>query len=212
MNLLNNEQYKRFFFSGIDNKEDVKEGIIYFASKQVYSGHKNDDWYSLPNEMLLEEILGNAVPKYRQFYRFVTLNDQYKKYNFDVDLDQIRKELEEKVESLLESGDMIKTKAGIFITRGEAQRLDSKPYYQYGEGMQGEETWTRQLYRILEKLETLEKSNILEYYECWIFTKLQRAILRNEPDEIPYMERAYQLFEKRKQKIKEERSKEESGR
>lgn len=201
MDLLKDERFKRFFFYGIDNKEEAKEGIIYFSSKEVYNRHEHDDWYQLPNEMLIKEIIDESVLIYRQFYRFVTLNDEYKNFEFDVDIRMLQQELGHKIKELLYNNKMIDTKAGVFITREEAIRLEGNRCYIYGEGFSGEEGWTKQIYTILNDLKKMEQTDKVRYYECWIRTKLQRAISRADEEEISYVKKACQIFEERKKKI-----------
>ena len=198
MDLLKSETYKRFFYHGIENKEEMKEGILYFSSREIYEKHQNENWYKISNEMIIKEL---ATSRYRQFYRFSILNDEYNRCNFNVDYNKINQELQEKVKELLESGKMINTKAGIFFIREESQRLNSMPYYVYGRGLLGEQGWTKQIYNILINLEKLENENILEYYECWMNTKLQRVVGRANTEEIRYTQRAYQLFQERKDKM-----------
>ena len=201
MDLLKSETYKRFFYHGIENKEEMKEGILYFSSREIYVKHQNEHWYKISNEMIIKEIIDLATSRYRQFYRFSILNDEYNRCNFNVDYNKINQELQEKVKELLESGKMINTKAGIFFIREESQRLNSMPYDVYGRGLLGEQGWTKQIYNILINLEKLENENILEYYECWMNTKLQRVVGRANTEEIRYTQRAYQLFQERKDKM-----------
>lgn len=226
MNLLENKAYKRFFLSGIKDEEAVKEGIIYYASQKVYDRLSNKDWYKIPNTKLLEKIINEAFPEYKQFYRFVILNNYYKSCEFDIDNNQLRQEIERKIELWLrnkriieieENGEkkeieierMISTKAGIFFSREEVEFLNfnQKPY-KYGWNAQGEVAWTRQIYDILERLGNIESTNIVQYYDYWIHTKLQRVINKESPDEseIAYVKKACEEFEKRKQAIEMKRT------
>lgn len=225
MNLLEDKTYERFFFSGIVDEEAAEEGIIYYASQKVYDRLSNKDWYKIPNTKLLEGIINEAFPKYRQFYRFVILNDLYKSCEFDIDNSQLRQEIERKIELWLkdkriieieENGEkkekaidrMISTKAGIFFSREEVAVLNfnQKPY-KYGWDAQGEIAWTKQIYDILEKLENIESTNIVQYYDYWIYTKLQRVINKRPSDasEIAYVQKACEEFNKRKQAIEMKR-------
>lgn len=227
MNLLEDKAYKRFFFSGINDEEAVKEGIIYYASQKVYDRLSNKDWYKIPNTKLLEGIINEAFPKYRQFYRFVILNNYYKSCEFDVDNNQLIQDIERKISFLLkskrkigrenqETGEteiieidrMISTKSGIFFSKEEVEffNFNQKPY-KYGWNIRGEYAWTRQIYDILEKLENIESTNLVQYYDYWIHTKLQRVINKESPDEseIAYVKKACEEFETRKQAIEMKR-------
>jgi len=225
MDLLKDKTYERFFFFGIVDKEAVKEGIIYYTSQKNYDILSNEDWYKIPNNKLLEQIVNESLPKYRQFYRFVILNDCYKSCEFDVDNNKLRQNIEQEIDIWLnnkrkieieENGEkkekefdrMISTKAGIFFTRGEVEflNLNQRPY-KYGWREPGEIAWTRQIYDILGRLENIESTNIVQYYDYWIHTKLQRVINREHPDlsEIEYVKKACEQFEKRKQAIEMKR-------
>lgn len=223
MNLLEDNTYKRFLFSGINDQESVEEGIIYYASKKVYDRLSNKNWYNIPNNKILEQIINEALPKYRQFYRFIVLNNNYKSCEFDVDNSQLVQEIEMKIDfwlgkrkkqndgktKTIETGKMIDTKAGIFFTREEVEHLNfNQMPYKYGWNAQGEIAWTKQIYDILEKLENIESTNLVQYYDYWIYTKLQRVINRRPPDasEIAYVQKACEEFEKRKQAIEVKQS------
>ncbi len=151
--LLKNKTYERFFLHGIENKETVIEGIIYYSLVEVYANYGKENLYELSNEKLLEKIIEKAVPKYIQFYRFIVMNDTFTenfKNNF-VDLDQMKRDIVSTIQNLLntkrilqikdENGKcttkqidrMIVTKAGIYFTRGEidAIGLNRNFYYEF---------------------------------------------------------------------------------
>ena len=228
MNLLEDKTYKRFFCSGIDDEEAVKEGVIYYASQKVYDRLRDKDWYKIPNNKLLEQIINEALPKYRQFYRFIILNNNYKSCEFDVDNSQLVQEMEMKIDfwlnnkrkierknqetgktEIIEIDRMINTKAGIFFTREEVEELNfNQMPYKYGWNQPGEVAWTRQIYDILERLGNIESTNIVQYYDYWIHTKLQRVINKKPSDasEIAYVQKDCEEFEKRKQAIEAKQS------
>ena len=72
--------------------------------------------------------------------------------------------------------------------------------YDYIDGVIGEEAWTKKIYNILISLGILEKEDKLEYYNKWLYTKLQIAKARNNKKEIEKMETVYQIFQERKKK------------
>lgn len=65
---IDSEKFKRFFFYGIENRRELKEGILYFSSNKVYKAHSHQDWYAILNQQLESEIIQEASKKYRQFY------------------------------------------------------------------------------------------------------------------------------------------------
>lgn len=201
---IDSERFKRFFFYGIDDKKELKEGILYFSSRKVYKKHSGENWYDIPNEQLESEIIQEATEKYKQFYRFVTLNDEGKDFSFDVDRQKLEGELEEEMRSLKQEGVVMDTKAGIFFTREKENQLEGGTYYVYGEGLKGEDGWTKQMYGILEILEEIEKEDKVEYQEYWLLTKLARAVNRFDREEALKAKNAYEkLSQRQKEKGKE---------
>lgn len=196
--IIDKEQFKRFFFYGIENKREVKEGILCFASKETYKKQVLKNWYEIPNEQIESQIIEDAIPKYKQFYRFVTLNDSNNNYTMCVDEELLRKELEEEMQLLKQEQKVISTKAGIFFTREREQQLLGAKYYVVGKGVQGEYGWTKQIYDILEKLEKIEKHDDKKYYKYWILTKYERAINRFDIEEGIKVKNIYENFKKEK--------------
>lgn len=151
--LLKNKAYERFFLHGIENKEDVIEGIIYYSLVEVYANHEKENLYELSKEKLMKELIEKAVPKYVQFYRFIVMNDSFTK-NFKnnyVDLERMKSDIISAIHNLLNSkrlfqvrdkngnyttkqiDRMVLTKAGIYFTRGEidAIGLNQNFYFEF---------------------------------------------------------------------------------
>ena len=162
---IDSEKFKRFFFHGIENKTEVEEGILYFSMKEVYKKYSLEDYYAIPNQELESEIIQEALKKYRQFAIFVTLNDENNTEISDINIEELRKELQEKMQELKNEKKVIDTKAGIFFTRERESFLEGGSIYVYGEGLKGEEGWTKQIYDILGKLEAIEEEDSQEYYQ-----------------------------------------------
>lgn len=74
--VIDREKFERFFFYGVEDKREVREGILLFSSKKVYEMHKYDNLHEISNEQLESEMIQEAIGPYRQFYRFVILNDK----------------------------------------------------------------------------------------------------------------------------------------
>lgn len=198
---INNENFKRFFFHGIENKKEMKEGILYFSANKVYDRHSKENWHEIPNEQFEREIIQEAVKKYRQFYRFVILNDEHNSGRQDIDREELEKELEKELQVLKEEKKVITTKAGVFFVREREEYLRSGRKYVYGKGLQGEDGWTKQVYELLEKLEYLERENIEKYNEYLLLTKFARAINRFDGEEALKIKQIYE-------KLKEESERE----
>lgn len=189
-------RFKRFFFYGIENKKEVKEGILYFSLNKVYNKYVNENWYQIPNTQIEKEMLQKATQIYKQFYKFVTLND-VPNNRMLVDIDnQVRKELEEQMQILREEKNVINTKAGIFFIREKEKQLlgidDS--------GGKTGNNWTEQIYEILEELQEMEKDNYIEYQKYLLLTKQARAINRGDEQEAIRLKRAYQELEEKQEK------------
>ncbi len=194
---IDSEKFKRFFFYGIENRRELKEGILCFSSNKVYERHSNQDWYAIPNEQVESEIIQEAAKKYKQFYRFVRLNDESNNFRFDVDMQKVKEELEEEMKLLKQEGRVIETKAGTFFIRERENLLKGGPHYVYGEGLKGEVGWTRQIYDILGELEEIEKEDKIEYQEYWLLTKLARAVNRFDREEALKAKNAYEKLSQR---------------
>lgn len=195
---IDSEKFKRFFFHGIDNKSEVKEGILCFSSNKVYKEHSYQDWYAIPNEQFEREIIQEATKKYKQFYRFVTLNDISDNCVFDVNTEDLKKELEEKMQLLKQEKKVIDTKAGVFFKKERIAELKGGQYYVYGEGLKGEDGWIKQIYDMLEILEDIEKADSVEYKEYWLLVKLARAINRFDREEALRVKNAYEKLRENK--------------
>ena len=156
----------------------------------------NENWYQIPNTQIEKEMLQKATQIYKQFYKFVTLND-VPNNRMLVDIDnQVRKELEEQMQILREEKNVINTKAGIFFIREKEKQLlgidDS--------GGKTGNNWTEQIYEILEELQEMEKDNYIEYQKYLLLTKQARAINRGDEQEAIRLKRAYQELEEKQEK------------
>lgn len=198
---IDSEKFKRFFFYGIENKRELREGFIYISYKQIHEKYFQD-WNQMSSQQIETEIIQGAMKRYRQFYRFVTLNDESNSFQFDVDMQKIKEELEEEMQLLKAEERVIETKAGTFLIRERENLLEGGPYYIYGKGLEGENGWTRQIYDILGELEEIEKEDSTEYQEYWLLTKLARAVNRFDREEALRVKNAY---EKLREKGKDER-------
>ena len=204
-NLIDNQEFKKNFFYGIENKEEVKETILCFSFTKVYEKHSGEDWYSIPNKQFENEIIQEANKIYKQFYRFVTLNDESNNYTMEVNLEELEKELLEEIQQLKKDRKVIDTEAGVFFTKKRALEIKGGQYY-IGHGIEVktvEESWAKQVYEILEKLNELEKEDVNKYCEYWLLTKYARAINRKDEHESVTVKKLYEaLRENRKDENK----------
>lgn len=97
--------YDEYFHYGIWGKDEVLEGIIYFSNSEIYQ-QKED------NELdRIDRVIGQAKKIYKQFYRFIELNDREKIsscYNpqTEKEIDKtIENKIREKIEQLSKEND-----------------------------------------------------------------------------------------------------------
>lgn len=193
---IDSEKFKRFFFHGIENKTEVKEGILCFSMSEVYRRYSLKDCYAIPNQELENEIIHEALKKYRQFAIFVTLNDEKNTEISDINIEELKKELQEEMQVLKSEKKVMDTKAGLFFTRERENFLEGGTFYIYGEGLKGEEGWTKQIYDILGKLEAMEEEDSQEYYQYWMLTKFARAVNRFDSEEALRVKKIYESLDR----------------
>jgi hypothetical protein len=206
--LIDNKRFKKFFFYGIDNKRKIKEGILCFSSSKVYYRHSKDNWYTYPNAQFEKEIIQEANIKYRQFYRFVTLNDSVNNFVMNENMDSLAEELAEELQLLKKEKKVIDTEAGVFFKREVEEELRGGQIEEHhGIKVKSEDSWVKQIYDLLENLETLEKEDDEKYYEYWLLAKYARNVHRDEEDKVESI-RIKALYENLKKEKIEERMKE----
>lgn len=205
-NKIDNQTFQRFFFCGINDQEELKEGILYFSAKRVYKRHRFENWYEIPNEQLEQEIIQEATPMYRQFYKFIRLNDKRNNPITNVSLEQVEKQVKRQMQLLKKEKKVIDTKAGVFFVRDREKLLEGGRQYILGESLTGEEGWTKQIYNILEKLDCMEKESQEEYDVYLYIAKLARAMKRNNEE----AQRIRQDYEKAKEKLERKKDLEDS--
>lgn len=177
---IDGEKFKKNFYFGIDNKKGAKVGILRFASKKIYQNHSLENWYDIPNEQFENEILQEAVKKYKHFYRFVTVNDRSDNFEFNINEDELRKELEEEMQILKKEDKVFEANVGVFFRREIENELE----------------WTKDIYEILEVLEETEQKDSDEYYKLWLFVKFSRAVNRLDREGAIKLKSLYENFQR----------------
>ncbi len=184
---IKKETFERFFCHGIENKREVREGILYFSLNKVYDGYGNQMCYEVPNAQIEREMLKKASKCYRQFYKFVTLND-VPNNNQKVNIDAcVKKELQEQLQLLRKEKTVLDTKAGIFFARWKEMQLEgiNDNWEKIGDN------WTEQIYEILEILQEMETKDPTQYQKFLLTAKLARAIDRKDQEEAVRIKKAY---------------------
>lgn len=72
---LDKEAFKRYFFYGDENPEGTLEGIMFFTYQNMGEVRGNE-------EEIIKQFVQEVKPLYKQYYRFVELNNKCNIYNY----------------------------------------------------------------------------------------------------------------------------------
>lgn len=164
--------FKEFFYYGIEDKQKIFEYIIYRA---LQDSHKKlgglKELFSTPNEEHLRIFIETSRNKYKQFHRFINLPDNAENFTYKTENEneEITEKVSNKVNDLIQKGNIIEYKAGYFFTR------EKEGEYEYDNQQTG---WTQIIYEFLEELEKLENKNQDLYSLKWLKVRIIRAINR----------------------------------
>lgn len=122
---INKEAFRRYFFWGINNPEELLEGIMYFI-------YENDlfKYAQIKGKMTEKEIreafIQRIKPLYKQYYRFVELNNKSQVLDY---AQEDEKELEERIRNKIE---ILRNTGGEEITQEQIQNevLKEKQAYE----------------------------------------------------------------------------------
>ena len=208
---LSEQNFPRFFYYGIEDKEEVVRGILYFKFKQYFRQIHQVD-LKLQKESLIEK----AKDTYKQFYRFVVLNDCSENYCDGVYEKEVEHMLAEELERMQtekigKAGEnecplpmILFTQDGMYFNKKLVERFDDQLQVENGK-YNIMQNWTKEIYQELEKLERLEQTDPIAYYEKWIETKLHRAMNRQNIKEVEAVNYLLKEFKKRKKQLEEKK-------
>ncbi len=94
MDKLNKEAFRRYFFYGDENPEGTLEGIMFFTYRNMETEPKGNE------QDIIKKFIQEVKPLYRQYYRFVELNNRCNIYNYKKE--ESDKELEQKISQKIE--------------------------------------------------------------------------------------------------------------
>lgn len=217
---LNRDDFEKYFFYGMENKNQVVKWIIMAVAKRLAATHKESD---KPNEKSRyeqdKEAMLNLIV---QLERFTSKHDEpksdlgHKEYFYD-DINTKSKEINEIFDTNAEDVNkhaalsFVKYRpvSGIYYNTYTYPQEVKEKYKKYS----GDEyleilrtdittAWGEEVYKILCYLEELEKENAYEYYSLFLDTKYARAINRNTTEfgderEIHEIRNVYRKFLKR---------------
>ena len=184
---LNKVWFEKYFFYGLENKNEVVKWIIVNGAKKLVGKHKELDKdtqktnYEKDRETILELIV--------QLERFTSLHDdpkhrQYFYHNLTIHSEQVYQIFNKN------AIEIEKTKAVCFVTYRPVSGIffNTKKYsYKVQEKYQvysGEEllarfgSWVEEVYEVLCYLSEIEKENRIEYYLMFLDSKYGRAMHR----------------------------------
>lgn len=216
---LNKEYFEKYFFYGLENRDEIIKWIIVNVAKQRIGTHNTLDTYNdkMGYEKDEEAILELMV----QLERFTSLHDdpEHRSYFYnDINTDsiQIHQMFNRNLLAIKETNALsfvsYRPISGIYFnTYGYSEEVQN----QYGK-CNGEEflaqlkqtsAWAGEVYDVLCYLNELEKEDRFEYYSLFLDSKYARAIDRNrkgitDDREIHEIKNVYRKFLKRKTSIK----------
>lgn len=135
-NRLNKAKYKKYFFDGIENREELLEGILYFSyfndvfKKNIEIQRETNDEKILTGKEEKEMLVQRATEVYKQFHRFIELNDMPNIYNYKraENLEEIEQKIRAKIEELLKTPEYF-TEEQIQEEIEQEVKQKSKSYY-----------------------------------------------------------------------------------
>ena len=215
-NQLNRDNFEKYFFYGLGNKDQVVKWIIMQTAKELEGTHKEADKegekprYEQDKEAMLELIV--------QLERFTSLHDDHenRQYFYDginIESEQVNEMFNRNAEEIKSHSALSFMKdrkfTGILVnTHTYAPEIREK-YQQYNGEQYLQElatdpntAWGKEVYDILCYLKELEGENSYEYYSLFLDSKYARAINRirtehGDEREIHEIRNVYRKFLKR---------------
>lgn len=183
---LNVDQFTKYFFYGLENKDEIVKAIIVNVARQRVGTHNSlDENTEKMNYEIDAECMLNLIV---QLERFTTLHDDpnnrhYFYQDLDINSQSVNQMFNKNLKQLSERGAIVPCRyrplSGIYYA-------DRKPHWDgqfTGEEMynflKSNSGWAQEeVYGILVYLEELEQSNKFQYYSLFIDSKYARAIDR----------------------------------
>ncbi len=211
-NKLNKDNFEKYFFYGMENKDIVVKWIIINITKQLEGTHTSLDndnekkRYELDKEAILELIV--------QLERFTSLHDnsENRKYFYqDINTESlsVNKMFNKNLQDIKDVGAI----STVIYPNFSGIFFNSHPYpekhnlytgQQYIEQLRNnpDTSWGEEVFDILNYLLELEKENTFNYYSLFLDSKYARAIDRNrngitDDREIHEIRNVYRKFLKR---------------
>ena len=188
---LNVNWFEKYFFHGLENKEEIVKRIILNGAKDLAITKELDvenqrTGYEKDREVLLRLIV--------QLERFTSLHDDIENRRYfydeiDIDSEQIQEIYNQNINKLEQRWAIsvvnYRPVSGIFFnTYGYSDEIRQKHGKCSGaqllEELNQQSSWTSEVYDVLCYLSELEQENKFEYYSLFLDSKYARAIDRNK--------------------------------
>ena len=174
---FNQRNFEKYFFYGMENREVLLEGIIYYTNRNLTIQYLKiiQTENLLPIEKQLENLKRTAIMNCEQLYRFINLAEK-EDFHFTCRLNEeekkvVQKKVIHKIKQLIDDNMFLFFARGIFYDdriHGEdpasIDRVNRIKSY----------SWTKEVYQVLEQLNYMQKINPTEYYRKWVQAKLSR--------------------------------------
>lgn len=174
---LNQKNFQKYFFYGLENRDAVLEGIIQRVCRDLNNRYiRIKAGEQIPSkEEKIEAVRKRTMEIYQQFYRFVNvIEEDDRRFDFRLSLSEkqtIKNIVNNKINDLLEKERLLIFKRTISLRDKPDKYSEEKdiPLYKGTEHI-----WTDEVYEVLEQLETMKKIDLKEYYRNWLEAKLSR--------------------------------------
>lgn len=201
--------FEKYFFYGLENREVLLEGIIFYTNHDL-----NVKYLNIPSggefpslKEMFQALIEKTSRNCEQIYKFVDLAQEEGNCSLEIgeeEKKQIKEQVFNKVKELDDRGVFRKFKRGIFCT------VDFEHIYAYQNHITREKPphkWTKEVYETVLQLNYLEENEPIEYYDKFLQAKLSRAKNREDYSEekLRKLEEIYENFKERKkqEKVKE---------
>lgn len=171
---------EKYFFYGMENREVLLEGIIYFTNRSLtrkYLNIKHDEDL-IPLEKQLENLKVQSVINYEQLYRFINKVEKDDK-SFDFKLNKEEKEeiqetIVSKIKQLVDDNMFLFFRRGIFYDdriHGDDPKSEERVRRIEGYG------WVEEVYKVILQLNYMQTMDPIQYYRKWLQVKFSRLNL-----------------------------------
>ncbi len=202
MDKFDKKLFEKYFFYGLENREVLLEGIIFYTNHDL-----NIKYLNIPSDAeqpSIKEKFRNLIEKtsrnWEQIYKFADLVKQPGNSNTEIsqeEKERIRQKVFDKVKQLDEQGVFQKFKRGIFCTR---EFEYTYAYQNYITSQEPPHKWTQEVYKTILQLNYLEENEPIEYHDKFLQAKLSRAknTERYSKEELKRLQEIYEHFQERK--------------